>query len=51
MLLGGVLQSTAKRRSQIIVGRILSGIGLGHINSMVPVLQVRSYFIRMFITR
>lgn len=38
-LLGALLQATAYTRSHLIVGRIVSGIGLGIINSTVPVLQ------------
>lgn len=38
-LLGAILQATAYSRSHLIVGRIVSGAGLGFINSTVPVLQ------------
>jgi len=38
-LLGTILQATAYSRAHLIVGRIVSGVGLGFINSTVPVLQ------------
>lgn len=38
-LLGAILQATAFNRAHLIVGRIVSGVGLGFINSTVPVLQ------------
>ncbi|KXJ87940.1 sugar transporter STL1 [Microdochium bolleyi] len=39
MIIGAVLQSSAFGRAQLIVGRVVSGVGLGIINSTVPVLQ------------
>lgn len=39
MIVGAVLQAASYGRAQLIVGRIVSGIGLGIINSTVPVLQ------------
>lgn len=39
MIVGAVLQATAYGRVQMIVGRVVSGIGMGAINSTVPVLQ------------
>lgn len=39
MLAGALLQAAAMSRSQLIVGRVVSGIGLGIVNSTVPVLQ------------
>ncbi|KAF2849684.1 general substrate transporter [Plenodomus tracheiphilus IPT5] len=38
-LLGALLQSTAYTRAHLITSRIISGIGLGFINSTVPVMQ------------
>lgn len=38
-IIGAILQATAYGRAHLIVGRIVSGIGLGFINSTVPVLQ------------
>lgn len=38
-LIGAVLQSSAYSTVQIIVGRIVSGFGMGFINSTVPVIQ------------
>lgn len=37
--IGAILQATAFGRAHLIVGRIVSGVGLGFINSTVPVLQ------------
>lgn len=39
LLAGAVLQSAAYGRPQLILGRVVSGIGLGIVNSTVPVLQ------------
>jgi sugar porter (SP) family MFS transporter len=39
MIIGAVLQAAAYTRSQLIVGRIVSGVGLGIVNSTAPVLQ------------
>ncbi|EFZ00038.1 hypothetical protein MHUMG1_02912 [Metarhizium humberi] len=39
MIVGAVLQASSYGRAQLIVGRIVSGLGLGIINSTVPVLQ------------
>jgi hypothetical protein len=39
MLVGAVLQASSYSRAQIIVGRIVSGVGMGVINSTVPVVQ------------
>jgi sugar porter (SP) family MFS transporter len=38
-IVGTVLQTTAYSRAHLIVGRIVSGFGLGIINSTVPVMQ------------
>jgi MFS family permease len=39
MIIGALLQATAYTRAQMIVARIVSGVGMGAINSTVPVLQ------------
>ncbi|KPM46120.1 hypothetical protein AK830_g403 [Neonectria ditissima] len=39
MIAGAILQASAFGRPQLIVGRIVSGVGMGIINSTVPVLQ------------
>lgn len=39
MIVGAVLQATAYSRAHMIVARVISGIGMGFINSTVPVLQ------------
>ncbi|KKA24854.1 hypothetical protein T310_1122 [Rasamsonia emersonii CBS 393.64] len=39
MIVGAILQATAYSRAQLIVGRIVSGIGMGFINSTTPVFQ------------
>jgi MFS family permease len=39
MLVGALLQATSYSRAQIIVARIVSGVGMGFINSTVPVMQ------------
>ncbi|KAL1597640.1 hypothetical protein SLS59_007338 [Nothophoma quercina] len=38
-IIGAILQATAFSRAHLIVGRVVSGVGLGFINSTVPVLQ------------
>lgn len=38
MIIGVVLQAAAFSRAQLIVGRIISGLGMGTNNSTVPVL-------------
>ena len=39
MMIGSLLQSTAYTRAHLIVARIVSGFGLGAVNSTVPVFQ------------
>lgn len=39
MLIGTLLQATAYTSAHMIVGRIVSGVGMGFINSTVPVMQ------------
>lgn len=39
MIIGAVLQATSYSREQLIVGRIVSGMGMGFINSTTPVFQ------------
>lgn len=39
MILGAVLQASSYSRAQMIVARIVSGVGMGAINSTVPVFQ------------
>jgi MFS family permease len=39
MILGALLQATSYSSAQLIVGRIVSGIGMGFINSTTPVFQ------------
>lgn len=39
MIVGAILQASALSRAQIIIGRIISGLGMGHINATVPILQ------------
>lgn len=39
MIIGAILQAASYSRPQLIVGRIVSGIGMGLINSTTPVLQ------------
>jgi MFS family permease len=39
MVIGALLQATAYSRAQMIVARVVSGIGMGGINSTVPVFQ------------
>ncbi|PHH92621.1 hypothetical protein CDD83_6548 [Cordyceps sp. RAO-2017] len=39
MIVGAAVQATSYCRTQLIAGRVVSGIGLGIVNSTVPVLQ------------
>lgn len=39
MIIGAILQASSYSRAQLIVGRIVSGYGMGIINSTVPVFQ------------
>ncbi|KAJ6101781.1 hypothetical protein N7486_004208 [Penicillium sp. IBT 16267x] len=39
MIIGAILQATSYSRAQLIVGRIVSGMGMGFINSTTPVFQ------------
>jgi MFS family permease len=39
MIIGALLQATAYSRAHMIVARIVSGTGMGFINSTVPVFQ------------
>lgn len=39
MIIGALLQSTAYSRAHMVVARVVSGIGMGFINSTVPVFQ------------
>jgi MFS family permease len=39
LIIGAVLQAASSTRVMMIVGRIVSGLGLGTINSTVPVMQ------------
>lgn len=39
MVVGAIVQAASFGRTQMIVGRIISGIGMGIVNSTVPVLQ------------
>lgn len=39
MVIGAVLQASSYERVQLIIGRVVSGVGMGAINSTVPVLQ------------
>ncbi|KAL3420566.1 hexose carrier [Phlyctema vagabunda] len=39
MIIGALLQTTAYSRTHLIVARIVSGVGMGFINSTVPVFQ------------
>lgn len=39
MIVGAVLQASSYTRAQMIVGRVVSGVGMGIINSTVPVIQ------------
>lgn len=42
MLLGAITQTSAYNKAILITGRVISGLGMGVINSTVPVLQVSS---------
>lgn len=39
MILGATIQATSYSRAQLIVGRIVAGIGMGFLNSTTPVMQ------------
>lgn len=39
MIIGAMLQATAYTRAHMVVARIVSGVGMGFINSTVPVFQ------------
>lgn len=39
MVVGAILQASSYTRAQMIVGRVVSGVGMGMINSTVPVIQ------------
>lgn len=39
MIIGALLQATAYARAHLLVARVVAGIGLGAINSTVPVYQ------------
>ena len=39
MILGAILQASSYSRAQLIVGRVVAGIGMGFINSTTPVMQ------------
>ncbi|CEF75734.1 unnamed protein product [Fusarium graminearum] len=39
LMIGAILQAASYSRAMMIVGRVVSGVGLGTINSTVPVLQ------------
>lgn len=39
MIVGALLQATAYSKAHMIVARIVSGVGMGFINSTVPVMQ------------
>lgn len=39
MIIGAILQATAYTRAHMVVARIVSGVGMGFINSTVPVFQ------------
>ncbi|RMZ88198.1 hypothetical protein DV736_g4588, partial [Chaetothyriales sp. CBS 134916] len=39
MILGAILQATAYTRAHIIIARVVAGVGLGTVNSTVPVMQ------------
>ncbi|KAK9312692.1 general substrate transporter [Lipomyces starkeyi] len=57
MIIGAIIQTASYDIAQIIVGRIISGIGIGIINSTVPVLQAeispkatRGLYVAMYCT-
>ena len=39
MIIGAILQASSYGRVQMIIARVISGVGMGAINSTVPVLQ------------
>ncbi|KAF6802603.1 hexose carrier [Colletotrichum sojae] len=39
MVIGAIVQASSYGRTQLIVGRVVSGVGMGIVNSTVPVLQ------------
>lgn len=39
MVVGVVLQASSSSRAQMIIGRVVSGMGLGIVNSTIPVMQ------------
>ena len=39
MIIGALLQATSYTRAQLVVARVVSGVGMGFINSTVPVFQ------------
>jgi MFS family permease len=39
MIIGALLQAASYTRTQMVVARVVSGVGMGAINSTVPVLQ------------
>lgn len=39
MIIGAILQATAYTRAHMVVARVVSGVGMGFINSTVPVFQ------------
>jgi MFS family permease len=39
MIIGAVLQCSSFSRAQLVFARVVSGVGMGFINSTVPVLQ------------
>lgn len=39
LIIGAVLQAASYTRAMMIVGRIVAGIGMGTVNSTVPVMQ------------
>jgi cyanate permease len=41
MIIGAIVQSTSYQLAQMFVGRIVSGIGIGIINSTLPILQAK----------
>ena len=42
MIIGAIMQATSYGRVQMILARVVTGIGMGAINSTTPVLQVGS---------
>jgi hypothetical protein len=39
MMIGALLQATAYTRAHMVIARVVSGVGMGFINSTVPVFQ------------